>query len=107
MVADGELVGLCGYVRAPNTDGEVEIGYGVAASRRNLGHATRAVAAMLDVAAKDPKVKTVTAMTAVANIASHRTLERNGFIRVGTDFDPEDGELICWRIPRATGDTQA
>ncbi len=99
MVADGEVVGLCSYVRAPNAEGEVEIGYGVAASRRNLGHATRAVSAMLDAAAEDPKVKTVVAVTASANTASQRPLERNGFVKAGLDVHPEDGEVIRWRRP--------
>jgi RimJ/RimL family protein N-acetyltransferase len=97
MVADGEVVGLCSYVGAPNAAGEVEIGYGVAASRRNLGHATRAVAAILDAAAEDPKVATVVAMTASVNIASQRPLQRNGFVKVGLESHPEDGEIIRWR----------
>jgi len=96
MVARGEVVGLCGYKQPPK-DGVVEIGYGVAATRRCRGHATRAVAAVLDFAKADPTVKSVTAATAVANIASRRALERNGFVQTGTGNDPDDGDLIFWR----------
>ena len=96
MVCGGEVVGLCSYKQAPR-NGNVEIGYGVAPSCRGRGHATRAVAAVLDRARADPAVNVVTASTAVANIASQRTLERNGFVRTGRSHDPDDGELILWR----------
>lgn len=97
MTADGEVVGLCGYKRPADADGAVEIGYGVAASRRRCGHATRAVALMLDQARADPLVLSVVAETALDNIPSQRALEANGFMRVGERTDAEDGELILWR----------
>ncbi len=98
VTADGEVVGLCGFKHVPSPAGEVEIGYGIAASRRRRGHATAAVAALLDAARRDPAVRAVMAQTAVANVASQRALEKNGFARIGTSHDPEDGELIVWRI---------
>jgi len=97
IVADGEVVGLCSYKRPADADGMVEIGYGIAASRRRRGHATRAVALLLQEAARDPLVKIVTAETAVAKVASHRALEANGFRKTGMRVDKEDGELILWR----------
>ena len=51
------------------------------------GHATRAVAAMLEAARRDG-VRVVLAETIVDNIASQRVLERNGFERFGTRRDP-------------------
>jgi RimJ/RimL family protein N-acetyltransferase len=98
MLCGNELVGLCSYKQAPAADGSVEIGYGVAASRRKRGHATRAVAAVLDFARADPAVKTITAATAIANVASQRALERNGFVQSGASHDPDDGEMILWKI---------
>jgi RimJ/RimL family protein N-acetyltransferase len=95
IASEGEVVGLCSYRRAPK-DGLVEIGYGIAEKRRRLGHATRAVAALLREARTDPQVKIVTAETSVENPASARVLEKNGFDRVGTRTDPDDGELILW-----------
>jgi RimJ/RimL family protein N-acetyltransferase len=97
MVEAGEVVGLCSYRRAPNAAGEVEIGYGVAPARRGLGHATRAVAAMIQAARADPKVRVLTASTALSNFASQKALERNGFVEIGRDTDLEDGALILWR----------
>jgi RimJ/RimL family protein N-acetyltransferase len=97
VVAGAEVVGLCGYKHVPTGSGIVEIGYGIAATRRRRGHATRAVAAMLAAARKDG-VRVVLAETVVDNRASQRVLERNGFRRAGTRSDPEDGELILWQI---------
>jgi RimJ/RimL family protein N-acetyltransferase len=96
VVADVEVVGLCSY-RRPVADGQVEIGYGIAASRRSRGHATRAVAAMLAFASEDATIHTVVAETAVNNPASHRALERNGFDKTGSRLDAEDGEVTIWQ----------
>jgi RimJ/RimL family protein N-acetyltransferase len=101
MVQDDEVVGTCGY-KWPPRGGSVEIGYGVSASRRRLGHATRGLAALLDWARRDPAVQVVTAETAVGNHPSHRVLAANGFAQVGSRYDREDGDLILWRIEAAS-----
>jgi RimJ/RimL family protein N-acetyltransferase len=100
MIADSEAVGLCSYKQPADGDGMIEIGYGVAESRRRAGHATRAVAALLRETAADGLVRSVTAQTAVANIASQRVLTTNGFVQTGNRSDEEDGELILWRHVR-------
>ncbi len=96
MVVDDEVVGLCGHKDLPSKAGEVEIGYSVAPSRRRQGFATRAVAEMLRDAKADAAIRVVKAETTVANLASHRVLEVNGFIRVGARLDDEDGALDLW-----------
>jgi RimJ/RimL family protein N-acetyltransferase len=98
VVAGGEVVGLCGIKAPPSPAGEVEIGYGMAPARRRRGHATAAVAEVLAAVRRDPAVRAVLAQTAVGNVASQRVLAKNGFERIGTSFDPQDGELIVWRI---------
>ena len=98
MIDGGEVVGACGHKTAPDADGSVEIGYGVAETRRGRGHASGAVAAMVALAANDPRIGALTARTAVANTASQGVLSRNGFIRVGESVDPEDGQMIDWRL---------
>lgn len=98
MVEHGEVAGLCSLVRTPYVGDTVMLGYGVAASRRNRGIATRAVAELLVWARGDYRVSTVTAETTIGNTASHRVLEANGFERSGEREDEEDGPLICWRI---------
>ncbi len=98
MVAGGEVVGLCGFKAPPSTAGEVEVGYGVAASRRRRGHATAAIAAVVAAARRDSAVRAIVALTAPDNFASQRVLERNGFACEGTVIDPSDGALVLrWR----------
>ena len=64
IVEDGEVAGLTSLVRTPYVGDTVMIGYGVAASRRRRGIATRAVAEVLAWARADFRVSTVTAETA-------------------------------------------
>ena len=95
VVDNGEVVGLCGFKRPPSPRGEVEIGYGIAESRRRLGYATAAVALMVARSSRDG-VSMLSAETTSANIASQLVLERNGFDRVGARYDDEDGALVLW-----------
>jgi RimJ/RimL family protein N-acetyltransferase len=105
LVEQGEVVGLCSIMGAPTPEGVIEIGYGVAPCRQNLGAAGRAVGDVVAWASSDARIAALTANTATANLFSQRTLERNGFRKVGARVDKEDGLLICWRIE--TGDPSA
>lgn len=96
IVESGEIVGLCSVVRTP-ADGVIEIGYGIAPSRRGRGCAGRAVADLVAWARQTPGITALTADTAPENRASHQVLARNGFVQIGERIDPEDGRLICWR----------
>jgi len=97
MVEDDEIVGLCSITAGPGENATIDIGYGVAEVCRGRGVATRAICEVLTWAAGRPDIDAVTAETSVDNPASQRVLERNGFVRVGTRIDVEDGDLICWR----------
>ena len=66
MIAGGEVVGLCGFKAVPTLDGEIELGYGVAASRQRLGHATAAVAAVVEATRGNAAVRAIVALTAMA-----------------------------------------
>lgn len=94
IVSGDEVVGLCGYHHTPR-NGETEIGYSIAASRRRRGHATRALEAMIAEAVGEGLVL-LTAETSVANHASNRVLEKNGFVQTGTRIDLKDGEFLTW-----------
>ena len=98
MVEENEIVGLCSVIHAPTPEGVIEIGYGVAPCRQQRGAAGRAVADVVAWARSDARIGAITANTATANLFSQRTLERNGFQKVGARVDKEDGLLICWRI---------
>jgi RimJ/RimL family protein N-acetyltransferase len=95
IVCNDEVVGLCGYHAAP-TNGEVEIGYSVAASRRRRGHATLAVAAMI-AEALSTGVRALKAETSTSNRASNRVLENNGFVQGGTRVAADDCEILTWQ----------
>ncbi|HET7334588.1 MAG TPA: GNAT family N-acetyltransferase [Rhizomicrobium sp.] len=98
IVDDGEIAGTVGYKHPPGKDHVVEIGYGLAESRRRLGHATRAVAALMAYAHDDPAVSCVVAKTHTDNVPSQKVLEKNGFENLGPYTDPVHGEVILWRL---------
>jgi RimJ/RimL family protein N-acetyltransferase len=95
LVEGHEVVVLCSLVRQP-ADGGIDIGYGVAQSRRKQGFASAAVAMLLSWARDDRRVLTVRAETSVLNLPSQQVLEHNKFKRIGERIDGEDGEMICW-----------
>ncbi len=102
IVEADEVIGLCSVVTPPVGDGVIDIGYGIAVSWRGRGCATRAVAAVVRWASADPRVLALTADTAIANAPSQRVLERDGFVRIGTRTDPEDGPMIRWWLDSAS-----
>lgn len=91
--SDGQAIGGIGFKGAPNDDGVVEVGYGLASSARGHGYAAEALTALLTAAA-GPGTTKVRADTASDNDASRRTLERAGFRRVAADADLLYYELI-------------
>jgi RimJ/RimL family protein N-acetyltransferase len=102
-VVGTEIVGLCGYKRLPDEVGTVDFGYGIAESRQGHGHGTALVAALVERAKRDRDVRVLIAETAVNNLASHRILIRNGFTRIGSRLDHDDGPLIVWRRELSAG----
>ena len=94
MIVADEIVGIIGL--KSEAEVEVEIGYGVAASRWGRGFASAAVIALLPILG-ERGVRTVHAETSVENPGSQRVLERSGFARMGERVDDEDGPLILWR----------
>jgi RimJ/RimL family protein N-acetyltransferase len=80
-------VGSAGFQGRPNTDGEVEIGYGVHADFRNRGYATEAARALVGWAFEQAGVKRVTAHCDQDNIPSHRVAAKAGLTRRGLQAD--------------------
>ena len=81
--SDRHAIGGIGF-KGPPDNGVVEVGYGLAPSARGHGYATEALSA-LTTAAASQGVARVRADTAPDNVASRRTLERAGFVRVVAD----------------------
>ncbi|MCX6559999.1 MAG: GNAT family N-acetyltransferase [Candidatus Aminicenantes bacterium] len=100
LSGDGGLIVGAGSFRHAPRNGDVEIGYGVAASCAGRGLASLGAAQMVEEAFGRPEVVAVTAEAAVANRASERVLEKNGFRQTGSRIDPEDGPVSQWRLDR-------
>ncbi|MDE2411767.1 MAG: GNAT family N-acetyltransferase [Sphingomonadales bacterium] len=96
VVCGDRVAGLCSLVKPPENR-TVTIGYGIAPGDMRQGHATRAVAALLDWARADDRVDVMLAETAETNIASQKVLLASHFVRSGSRTDDEDGALLCWR----------
>ena len=68
---------------APTPFARATLGYWVAAEFRGRGLATRAVAAVAELAFGELGLHRLEAATLVDNVASQRVLEKNGFARIG------------------------
>ncbi|MGW7054792.1 GNAT family N-acetyltransferase [Streptomyces sp. NPDC054887] len=79
----GLVVGSIGLFWPPS-EGVVEIGYGIVASRRGRGYAPEATRALTEFALTSPDVHTVSAEVELSNPASVRVLEKAGFHRWAT-----------------------
>jgi ribosomal-protein-alanine N-acetyltransferase len=88
----GLVVGSIGLFR-PTVEGTLEIGYGIAASRRGRGYATEATGVFARFALTAPGVHTVFADAEPANAASVRVLEKAGFRRWSAE-----GDTVRFRI---------
>lgn len=93
LKAESRMVGDVCFVGEPDTEGEIEIGYGTYENYRGNGYMTEAVACILEWAKRQDHVKSVFAQTAKDNPASYRILEKNGFEKIG-----EDDGLFNWRL---------
>ncbi|GGW52873.1 N-acetyltransferase [Streptomyces lucensis JCM 4490] len=80
----GLVVGSIGLFWPPS-EGTLEIGYGIVASRRGLGYAPEAARALAEFALTAPGVHTVFANVELSNPASVRVLEKAGFRRWATE----------------------
>jgi RimJ/RimL family protein N-acetyltransferase len=78
---DGRIAGECGTKSQPNSDGVVEIGYGLAAPSRGKGLGTAAVRALVGELRDDPAVRGIEAEVHIGNEPSLRILESLGFTR--------------------------
>ncbi|MEV6750840.1 GNAT family N-acetyltransferase [Streptomyces sp. NPDC051214] len=82
--ATGLVVGAIGLFWPPS-DGALEIGYGIVASRRGRGYASEATEALTAYALTSPDVHTVYADVELSNPASVRVLEKAGLRRWSAD----------------------
>lgn len=94
----GSVVGKCGFKGPPDTEGMVEIAYGVNPEHEGKGYATEAAQALVSYAFSHEPVRVVRAHTLPQVNASTRILAKCGFRQIGEVIDPEDG--LVWRWER-------
>ncbi|MFV2119431.1 GNAT family N-acetyltransferase [Streptomyces sp. Act-28] len=83
-LSDRRAVGGIGFHAAPDTDGEVEIGYDVVESARGRGYATEALRALVGWAFTRPEAKVLRVTVDRDNAPSHAVAARAGFAPAGS-----------------------
>lgn len=91
--ADNKMVGDLCFVGEPNSNGEVEIGYGTYDEFQRRGFMTEAVGGMIEWAKQQPDAKAIIASTDKTNVASDTILQKNQFVKTG-----ESDELYHWKL---------
>ncbi len=88
--------GLAGFKGLPDTQGQVEIGYGLDPAYQNKGYMTEAVQGLIQWAFQDPGCRAVIAPnTKKWNVASSHVLKK-----VGMQVYGKTEEALDWRIDR-------
>lgn len=91
-------LGTCAFKSPPDSEGAVEIAYGIEDPYQGRGFATEAARALVNYARCSEKVQIVRAHTKVENIASQRVLAKAGFSYMGLHDDPDDGLVQRWEL---------
>ena len=91
-------VGRAGYHGPPDPSGMVEIGYAVDPAYRRRGYARAALEALLQRAAREPRVRTVRVTISPDNVASYQLAAQYGFTETGAQWDDEDGLEIIYEV---------
>lgn len=95
---DNSLIGIGGYKGAPDCQGVVEIGYGIAPAYRGKGYATEAASTLINNAINIAGVNAVWAHTLPEFNASTKVLQKCGMEMVEEIIDPDDGKVWRWQF---------
>lgn len=93
LKTENKMVGDICMVGEPNSEGEIEIGYGTYDEFQNKGFMTEIVSGIIEWAKNQSNVKTIIASTNKTNIASFKVLQKNRFIKIG-----ENETLFNWKL---------
>lgn len=91
-----QIIGDVGFKGVPNTEGQIDIGYGLIKAEQKKGYAVEAVKGLIGWAFTNENVKEITARCLHHNVASVRLLEKVGFKET-----VRDQEMIHWSLPKA------
>jgi len=90
------VIGSAGFKGPPDSDGMVEIAYGIVPSFEGHGYATEVAAELVRFACARGGIRVVRAHTQPVANASTRVLAKCGFRHTGTVVDPDDGPVWRW-----------
>jgi len=93
------VIGSAGFTGPPDSDGTVEIAYGIVPAFEGHGYATETATALVRFAFSNGQVRLVRAHTLPEPNASTRVLIKCGFCHTGTFVHEVDGPV--WRWERA------
>jgi RimJ/RimL family protein N-acetyltransferase len=95
----GAVVGAAGFHGPPDGAGMVEVGYQVVPELRRRGYARAVLETLLARAAREPAVRVVRASVRPDNAPSLALISQYGFVRVGEQWDEEDGLETVYEVP--------
>ncbi|MEZ0388217.1 MAG: GNAT family N-acetyltransferase [Verrucomicrobium sp.] len=101
-VDDSGVKGTCAF-KSPPVNGRVEIAYFSFPGNEAQGLATEMARQMVQMAREADASMIITAKTLLERNASHRVLEKNGFVKTGTAEDAEVGTVQEWRWDGSQG----
>ncbi|MBK8659786.1 MAG: GNAT family N-acetyltransferase [Bacteroidetes bacterium] len=90
---DNKMIGDLCIVGEPNSQGEIEIGYGTYDEFQGKGFMTEIVAGIIEWTKNEPGINAITATTEKVNSASFKVLQNNGFIQIG-----ETETSLYWKL---------
>lgn len=93
LKSENKAIGSACFMKCPDENGEVEIGYGINSTYQNNGYMTEAAQAICEWAISQHDVSIIIAETEKDNIASHRVLKKCGMEKY-----KETDERIWWRM---------
>ncbi|MDH6627153.1 ribosomal-protein-alanine N-acetyltransferase [Streptomyces sp. LBL] len=96
---EGAVVGYAGFHGPPDEAGMVELGYSVVPVHRRQGYARAMLTALVQRAVAEAGVRTVRVTISPDNAASLATISGFGFVKVGEQWDEEDGLELIFEIP--------
>jgi RimJ/RimL family protein N-acetyltransferase len=91
---ENKMIGDLCIIGEPNSQGEIEIGYGTYEEFQNKGFMTEIVGGIIEWVKSQPTVKSIIASTDKTNIASYKVLQKNNFIKVGASDTSFKWKLI-------------
>jgi RimJ/RimL family protein N-acetyltransferase len=103
--ADGCCIGGCGFKDVP-AQREVEVGYGLAESRRGLGYASAALALLIELAKASEELDALVAYISLDNAASMRVATRAGFVPCERVFHEGEWQMRYRLTLRSEGDAR-